>query len=490
MEKKDNFDIYNDIATRTGGDIYIGVVGPVRTGKSTFITKFMESVVLPNLKNKNVKKRAIDELPQSADGKTVMTTQPKFVPNEAVKITFGANVNASVRLIDCVGYMVDGALDSGEDGPRMVTTPWSTEPMPFDKAAETGTQKVVTEHSTVAVVVTNDGTITDIPRNNYVAAEERVISELKSLGKPFVVVLNSRAPLSTECVSLASALESRHDVKVLPMDLKNMGEAEASMVLSAITEEFDIKKIIVDIPPWMQTLPIDNNVIDNIIKRVKANMHDVTKMKHYQKLLENFVEDEDIFAPTLGDVNLGTGIVTYKVKPKTDLFYRVLSDFAESQIADEFSLMSFVSKTAYAKGQYEKFSSAFAEAQESGYGVVNPTLESMEMASPEIVKQGNIYGVKLRASAPSWHIMKVDVTTEVNPMVGTQAQSQYLLSEFQNDPQGIWETNMFGKSMSDLAKESLASKLTAMPIEARTKIRKTVGRIVNENKGGLICLLL
>ncbi len=491
MERKESLEIYDTIATRTNGDLYIGVVGPVRTGKSTFITRFMENVVLPNIKNKNVKNRAIDELPQSADGKVIMTTQPKFVPNEAVKITFGNASSASVRLIDCVGYMVDGASDGAdEDAPRMVTTPWSAEPMPFDKAAEIGTQKVVGEHSTVAVVVTNDGTVTDIPRANFVSAEERVIGELKEINKPFVIVLNSKTPDSDECKALAEALEQRHDARVLPMSVANMGVDDCETVLSALTEEFPIKKIVVDMPKWMRTLPADNEVIEKIITTVRENVADMSKMKHFSKMTENASDDENVFAPVVKQIKLGEGVIVYSVKPKEGLFYRILSGYAGVPIEDEFGLMSFVSKSAEACNKYEKFSAALDEAEVSGYGVVNPSMDGMEMLSPEIVKQGSKYGVRLRATAPSWHIMKVDVTTEVNPTVGTEQQSQYLLSEFKNDPQSIWNTNMFGKSISELAKESLSDKASSMPVDARLKIRKTVGRIVNENKGGLICFLL
>ena len=490
MDKKASLEIYNDIATRTNGDLYVGVVGPVRTGKSTFITKFMENIVLPNVKNKNTKKRAIDELPQSADGKMVMTTQPKFVPNEAVKITFGTSVSANVRLIDCVGYMVEGAKDNADNQPRMVNTPWSSEPMPFDKAAEIGTQKVVGEHSTVAIIVTSDGSITDIPRNNYVSAEERVINELKSTKKPFVIVLNSKTPDSTECKALAEALEYRHGVKVIPTSVIDMSAVECEEILSALTQEFPIKKIVVDMPKWMRTLPADNFAIESVIKKVRLAIGQMSKMKDYALLTQNVQEDEEVYAPTISEIKLGEGTVKYTVSPREGLFYKVLSDYANQNIEDEYGIMSYVCKSAYACERYEKFSSALLEAEEHGYGVVNPTMESMQMLAPEIVKQGSKYGVKLKASAPSWHIMRVDVTTEVNPMVGTEQQSQYLLSEFQNDPQGIWNTNMFGKSMSELAKESLGNKATAMPQEARAKIRKTVGRIVNENKGGLICLLL
>jgi len=486
MDKKASLEIYNDIATRTNGDLYIGVVGPVRTGKSTFISKFMENVVLPNIK----KKRAIDEMPQSADGKTVMTTQPKFVPNEAVKINFANNVSANVRLIDCVGYMVEGAKDNADEQPRMVNTPWSNDPIPFEKAAEIGTQKVVGEHSTVAVIVTNDGTITDIPRNNYVVAEERVITELKNLKKPFVIVLNSKNPTSSECKSIAEALEIRHGVKVLPMSVQDMTMEEFEQVLLALTEEFPIKKIVVDMPKWMRTLPADNFIIDGVIKKIRSSISEMSKMKDFSKFMQMVDEDENLNTPTLDEIKLADGMIKYTLQPKDGVFYKVLSSCACQEISNEYELMSFVTKASSICAKYQKFAEALDEAEESGYGVVNPTLESMQMLAPEIVKQGTKYGVKLKASAPSWHILKVDVMTEVNPMVGTEQQSQYLLSEFQNDPQGIWNTNMFGKSMSDLAKESLGTKVAGMPQEARTKIRKTVGKIVNENKGGLICFLL
>ena len=322
MDKKVGLEIYNDIATRTNGDLYIGVVGPVRTGKSTFISKFMENVVLPNIKNKNVKKRAIDEMPQSADGKTVMTTQPKFVPNEAVKINFGNSVSANVRLIDCVGYMVDGAKDNADEQPRMVNTPWSTEPIPFEKAAEIGTQKVVGEHSTVAVIVTNDGTITDIPRNNYVVAEDRVILELKNLKKPFVIVLNSKNPQSNECKSIAEALELRHGVKVLPMSVNDMTTEESEQVLLALTEEFPIKKIVVDMPKWMRTLSTDNFIIDGVIKKIRTTVAEMSKMKDFSKFIQMVEEDEHLNSPGLDEIKLAEGTLNIPCNPRKAYFIR------------------------------------------------------------------------------------------------------------------------------------------------------------------------
>ena len=386
--------------------------------------------------------------------------------------------------------MVEGAKDNADEQPRMVNTPWSNDPIPFEKAAEIGTQKVVGEHSTVAVIVTNDGTITDIPRNNYVVAEERVITELKNLKKPFVIVLNSKNPSSSECKSIAEALELRHNVRVLPMSVQDMTMEDSEQVLLALTEEFPIKKIVVDMPKWMRTLSADNFIIDGVIKKIRSSISEMSKMKDFSKFMQTIEEDENLNSPILDEIKLADGTIKYSLQPKEGVFYKVLSDYADQEISNEFELMSFVAKASSICTKYQKFAQALDEAEESGYGVVNPTLESMEMLAPEIIKQGTKYGVKLKASAPSWHILKVDVMTEVNPMVGTEQQSQYLLSEFQNDPQGIWNTNMFGKSMSDLAKESLGTKVAGMPQEARTKIRKTVGKIVNENKGGLICFLL
>lgn len=487
----EQYDIYNDIAVRTNGDIYIGVVGPVRTGKSTFVTKVMESIVLPNIKNKNIRQRTVDELPQAGDGKTVMTTQPKFVPNEAVKVRLNGTMDANVRLIDCVGYPIVGAEGfSEQEKTRMVKTPWSDEDMPFDKAAEFGTRKVIAEHSTIAVVVTNDGTITDISRSNYIEAEDKIIKELKKTDKPFIIVLNSRQPNDQDCVKLSEALEEKYGVRVLPMDIKNMSAAEVELVLRKILEEFPIRKLVMNIPKWMQTLKMDNWLISSIIEKIKNNSKVMSKMKDYNLLLDGFEEDDNLFLPKVDNLNMGEGVVSYKVEAKPQLFYKILSDYANSTIDDEFTLMQFVADCSFAKKQYDRIESALKSAEQDGYGVVSPSIESMTLEDPEIVKQGSKYGVRLRAAAPSFHIMKVDVKTEVNPMMGTEQQSQYLLSEFQNNPQGIWETNMFGKTMSELAKETLSDKLGTMPKEAQLKIRKTVGRIVNENKGGLICILL
>ena len=486
----ETFDIYKDISQRTGGDIYIGVVGPVRTGKSTFVANFMESLVLPLLSDANAKRRAVDELPQSADGTAIMTTQPKFVPNEAVPVTIGDRLRANVRLIDCVGYLIDGVAEFEDGKPRMVKTPWSAEEMPFKEAAEFGTAKVVSEHSTIAVVVTNDGTITEFPRANYVPAEERVVKELKQCGKPFILVLNTTHPQAESVAQLAAALEEKYGVKVLPMNVKAMTKQDAETVLKEILDEFPAQNLRIELPDWMRTLEADDWIIADLLTKIRQNASRVHRMKDCEKLFADSVESEFLKKPQINNVDMGQGVVTYSVEAKEGLFYRVLSDCANMEITDDFSLMTFVKQAAVAKTEYEKVKAALDEAMTDGYGVVNPTLKDMVFENPEIVKQGSRYGVRLKANAPSLHIMKIDVSTEVSPIVGTEEQSRSMLQEFETNPKGIWETNMFGKPLSVMAQEGLGSKLTAMPKEAQLKLRKTVGKIVNEKKGGIICILL
>ena len=486
-----NYDIYGDIAERTNGDIYVGVVGPVRTGKSTFVSKFMESLVLPNITEQNEKNRAVDELPQSADGKTVMTTQPKFVPSESVGIKLKDNLSLNVRLIDCVGYMVDGAAGAYEDDKqRLVKTPWSQKEMPFEQAAELGTKKVVAEHSTIAVVVTNDGSITEIPRANYVPAEERVVNELKALGKPFVLILNTSRPESQETEKLRSALAEKYDVTTLTVDVKNMSADTVAEIMEAVLGEFPVSSVKVNLPKWMRTLDISNSVIREIVKEVSDKSLAVKKMKDCD-LLENMFEGSQNIYPCKGVViEAGKGVAECEIQARPELFFKMLSEEADCDISDEYSLMHYVKQLTFAKKEYEKVSRALQAAEETGYGIVMPNDDTMHLETPELLKQGSQFGVKLKASAPTLHIMKVDVETTVSPIVGSQQQSEYMLSSFEADPKSIWNTNMFGKSLSELAKEGLCSKVSAMPVDVQNKVRKTVGRVVNENKGGLLCILL
>jgi len=483
--------IYQDVAQRTNGEIYIGVVGPVRTGKSTFVTKLMQELILPNIADNNDLSRATDELPQSADGNLIMTTQPKFVPNQAVQIATGDKSYAKVRLIDCVGYYVEGAegLMDG-DTPRLVNTPWSNQPIPFEKAAEIGTQRVVKQHSTVAVVVTNDGSITKLPRANYVAAEERVVNELKSLGKPFVIVVNTTNPTNADTIALANALEQKYGVVTVAMDVANATKPQLEQLLTSVLSEFPVKKVCIDMPKWMRTLNADHSIIQGLLDLCKQASKSLFKMKDVAQFVAQFEQNDSFEALQLQVQNLGNGHVVCKLTPKPNLFYNVLSQTAGSDLADEYNLIKYISDSAYAKAQYDKIATALATAEETGYGVVEPSLESITFAEPEITKQGNRYGVKLKATAPSLHLLKIDVATEIAPVMGTEQQSQYLLSEFQQNPSQIWQTNMFGKSMSNLVEDALVEKCQKMPSEIKSKLVKTTSRIVNEGKGGIICLLL
>ena len=491
----ENYGLYEDIAKRTGGDIYVGVVGPVRCGKSTFITQFMQNLVVPNIEDKNTKQRTIDELPQSADGKTIMTTQPRFVPSKAAAIRVNDKVDMNVRMIDCVGYLIDGALGHEENQKeRLVKTPWSDEEMPFEKAAELGTKKVIDEHSTIGIVLTTDGSITDIPRSSYVKAEERVVSELAAQNKPFVVVLNTKLPKSEEAKKLAKSLEAKYGVPVMPMDVLKLNQNNIDEIFEKILLEFPIKSLKIKMPKWMQALSFNHPIISNVVEEVKKFGENANKIGQIDKTNVAFLESDDFEPVVVSSIKMGEGKVYFEVTPKPGLFYRVLSEQCDTEITDDFHLISYVKQLAHAKAEYDKIKLALADVKEKGYGVVMPNVEDMTLEDPEIVKQGNKFGVKLKASAPSLHIMSVDIETEVNPIVGSQAQSEemvkYMMSEFEQNPKAIWETNMFGKSLSSLVKEGIDSKITLMPVEAQRKMRKTLGRIINEGKGGIICILL
>lgn len=491
----ENYGLYEDIAKRTGGDIYVGVVGPVRCGKSTFITQFMQNLVVPNIEDKNTKQRTIDELPQSADGKTIMTTQPRFVPSKAAAIRVDDKVDMNVRMIDCVGYLIDGALGHEENQKeRLVKTPWSDEEMPFEKAAELGTKKVIDEHSTIGIVLTTDGSITDIPRSSYVKAEERVVSELAAQNKPFVVVLNTKLPKSDDAKKLAKSLEAKYGVPVMPMDVLKLNQNNIDEIFEKILLEFPIKSLKIKMPKWMQALSFNHPIISNVVEEVKKFGENANKIGQIDKTNVAFLESDDFEPVVVSSIKMGEGKVYFEVTPKPGLFYRVLSEQCDTEITDDFHLISYVKQLAHAKAEYDKIKLALADVKEKGYGVVMPNVEDMTFEDPEIVKQGNKFGVKLKASAPSLHIMSVDIETEVNPIVGSQAQSEemvkYMMSEFEQNPKAIWETNMFGKSLSSLVKEGIDSKITLMPVEAQRKMRKTLGRIINEGKGGIICILL
>ncbi len=490
----ERFEIYEDIKKRTNGDIYIGVVGPVRSGKSMFISRFMQNLVIPNIKNEQQKERTIDELPQSAEGKTIMTTQPKFVPENAVKVHID-DVDLSVRLVDCVGYLIGGAMGHEEgDKPRLVKTPWSEKEMPFEEAAEIGTEKVITDHSTIGVVISTDGTISDIPRSSYIEAEQKVVDELKKTGKPFVLVINSKTPNSQETQKLAKSLENKYAVSTLAINVKELSEKDIEQIFEKVLLEFPIRSLKVTMPDWLRALDGDNEIITNIISEVKKFGEGAEKIGQIDKTNVAFLESEDFEPLTIDSIKMGEGTILFDIKPRQQLFYKVLSNQCGTEIKDDYHLVRYIKELAFAKTQYDKLASALEQVDENGYGVVVPKLDSMVLDAPQIVKQGGRYGVKIKATAPSLHIMKVDVETEVNPLVGTEEQTkdlvQYLQDEFENNPEAVWQTNMFGKTLETLVSEGIKEKLTAMPLEAQRKMRKTVGRIVNEGKGGIICILL
>ncbi len=489
-----NFNVYKDIAERTNGDIYIGVVGPVRTGKSTFITKVMENLVLPNMTDKNNIERAKDEMPQSADGKTVMTTQPKFVPNEAVGVNFD-DIACKIRLVDCVGYMVDDAQGHEENGsPRMVTTPWSDEEMPFEKAAEIGTNKVINNHSTFAVMVTTDGSITDIGRDGYIKAEEKVVNELKLSGKSFVILLNSTHPTSPETTNLAKSLSNKYSSKVLPVDISTFKEEDIGKVFAEVLGEFPVSKVAIKTPDWLNILDFSSEILQELISVIKNAVDGISKINEIPEDMELNVDSNDFDSTIQKSVDLGLGQLTLTINAKPDLYYRVLSNECGCDIKNEYHLISYIKGLALAKTQYDKFKEAIEQVEETGYGVVRPSMADLTLEEPQMYKSGGKFGVKLRASAPSLHIMKVDIQTEVNSMVGSEQQSEELvkslMEDFENNPTEIWETKMFGKSLQTMVNEGLQNKLLVMPQEVQKKMRKTLGRIVNEGKGGVICILL
>ncbi len=492
MEK---FQLYEDISKRTNGDIYLGVVGPVRVGKSTFISQFMNKLVLPNIKDENSKLRAVDELPQSADGKTVMTTQPKFVPNEAVEISVFDNVKMKVRLIDCVGYLIPGVAGTTEDGkPRLVKTPWSDKEMPFEDAAELGTKKVIDDHSTIGIVVTTDGSVTDIDRTNYVSAEEKVVNQMKKSGKPFVILLNTKNPGGADSKRLATSLSEKYSAQVLPVNIADMKESDIDKIFEKLLMEFPVSKITVDMPKWLQALSFSNPIIGEIVCEIKKFASGIRKIGDIRKESVVFETSENFSPITYSTVLTGDGVIKFNIIPKEDLFYKVLSNECGFAINDDYELVSYIKNLSVAKTQYDKIKDALAQVEETGYGIVVPSKDDYAVQSPEVVKQGGRYGVKIKASAPSLHIIKVDVETEVTPLVGTETQSQdlvdYLNQKFEENPEGIWETNLLGKSLSSLVDDNISSKILMMPVDAQRKMKKTLGRIINEGKGGVLCILL
>lgn len=487
--------IYTDIAARGGGDIYIGVVGPVRTGKSTFIKRFMDKSILPNIDEGYKRERAVDELPQSAGGRTIMTTEPKFVPNEAVEVSVGDNASFRVRLIDCVGYVVNSALGHTEDGSaRMVSTPWFENDIPFDRAAEIGTQKVIKEHSTIGVVVTCDGSITDIERYEYVEAEERVVRELKEIGKPFVILLNSRHPEGKDTMRLVEELEEKYSAPVVAASCADMEEEDIKDVLRAVLFEFPITEINIDFPQWIDALENSHYLKSSLFESVRESVRDAKMVKSAADIVRLLEKNEYIDNALCEKISLGDGKIFINASVATELFYKILGEMTGFEVSGEDKLIELMYDLSKVKREYERIRYALEEANNTGYGIVPPEVGEMSLEEPKIIRQGGRYGVRLKASAPSLHIIKANIQTEVSPIVGSEKQSEelikYLLSEFESDPGKIWESNIFGKSLYSLVNEGLQTKLCKMPEEARFKLQETLQKIINEGSGGLICIIL
>ncbi len=492
MEKRN---IYSDISQRTNGDIYIGVVGPVRTGKSTFIKKFMDAIVVPNMDSSYRRDRAIDEMPQSAAGRTIMTTEPKFIPEQAVTVNIDASATFSVRMIDCVGYIVPSALGYIEnDMPRMVMTPWYDEPIPFNMAAEIGTKKVITEHSTIGLVVTTDGSISDIPRGEYEEAEERVISELKEINKPFIVLLNCTVPNSESAVSMAQKLQTKYEVPVLPVNCLELEETEIRNILSKVLFEFPVKAIKVDMPRWLSSLEKSHWLRSAVYTNIQQSASKISRIREVDSIINNIQNCEYVSGAKTVSVDLGTGHARISVSLEQNLFYKVLGEKTGIEIEDEGSLLDSMLNLAKIQSKYNKIKDAYQDVLDTGYGIVMPDIEELTLDEPEIIKQGGKYGVRLKAAAPSIHMMKTRITTELTPIVGSEQQSQelimYLLKEFEENPSKIWESNIFGKSLHELVNEGLHNKLYRMPTDARDKVRETIERIINDGCNGLICIIL
>lgn len=488
-------DIYTDIARRTNGDIYIGVVGPVRTGKSSFIKQFMEKFVIPNIGDDFRRERAVDELPQSAAGRTIMTTEPKFVPEEAVEMQLESGAKMSVRLIDCVGYIIPSAQGYIEDeAPRMVLTPWFESEVPFNMAAEVGTRKVITEHSTVGLVITTDGSITDLPREEYEECEERVISELKAIDKPFAVLLNTLEPESDEAGALAEELSEKYSAPVIPVSCIDLTEDDIKRIMEQLLYSFPIKEINIEMPGWINSLEKGHWLKDAVFSSIRECASKAESLRDIQDFAKNIEACEYITSGKAGSVDLGTGSAVVKAEIDSRLFFRIIGEATGLDIESESDLMPQILELVKMKKKYSKFAQALSEVEETGYGIVMPSMDELKLEAPEVIKQGGKYGVRLRASAPSIHLMKAEINTEVAPIVGSERQSEelvmYMLGDFEDSPKKIWESNIFGKSLHELVNEGLHAKLSRLDPAAKAKLAETIERMINEGCSGLICFIL
>jgi stage IV sporulation protein A len=488
------FDVYNDIQARTGGEIYIGVVGPVRTGKSTFIKRFMDLLVIPNIEDVHSKERAIDELPQAAAGRTIMTTEPKFIPKEAAKVTLDDKTDVKIRLIDCVGYMVEGASGHIEnDHERLVKTPWFDHEIPFTQAAEIGTKKVINDHSTIGIVVTTDGSFGELPRENYIIPEERTIEELKHLGKPFIVLLNTNRPYSNDTIKIAEEIAEQHDVTVLPVNAEQLKKDDITRIMENILSVFPITEIDFYMPKWAEMLPKDHWLKIDLLASVKNLFQNLTQIKDANE--QNLLTDSEYVKRFKVDkVDMQNGTVQVNVEFDDMYYYKILSDLIGVPITGEYQLISTLRELAAKKTEFEKVSYAVEQVRAKGYGVVSPIKEEIVIEEPEVLKHGNKYGVKIKATAPSIHLIKADILTEVAPIVGTEAQAKdlmnYIMENAKENPEGIWETNIFGKTIRQLVDDGINTKINKLTDESQMKLQETMQKIINDSNGGLICIII
>lgn len=487
--------IYQEIATRTGGDIYIGVVGPVRTGKSTFVKRMMEALVIPHIENVYQRERAKDELPQSGSGKTIMTAEPKFVPEDAVEISPDGTAALSVRMIDSVGYMIPGAIGMEEDGqPRMVTTPWFPHEISMTEAAELGTKKIMEEHCSIGIVITTDGTITDISREDYVQAEGRAIQDMKATGKPFLVLVNSAEPNSAGAKALQKRLQDAYQVRCMCVNCLTLQEQEIRDILAGILYEFPVTEIQFFLPRWMDALPVEHAIKAALFEAMRRNAEKISTLSEAEPALRQLCQLETVEDFTVRSVDPGTGIVVCELGFPEALFYQVLTERSGFQVENDGDLMRLLAELASVKQAYDKVASALEQVRATGYGIVMPTPDEMRLEVPQIVRKGGNYGVKMKASAPSIHMLRADIETEISPIVGDEKQSeallQYLLNEYEEDPEKLWDSNIFGKSVFELVNDGLGTKLRRMPEEARFKLQTTLSRIINEGSSGLLCIIL
>lgn len=491
----ERFDIFRDIAERTGGDIYVGVVGPVRTGKSTFIKRFMELLVLPHIENEADRIRTLDELPQSAQGRTIMTTEPKFIPNQSVAIQAAEGLEVNIRLVDCVGYAITEAKGyEDENGPRMIHTPWFEEPIPFHEAAEIGTRKVIQDHSTLGIVVTTDGTIGEIARQNYEEAEELVVAELKEVGKPFVIVLNSIRPYDPKTEGLRAELEEKYDVPVLSLSAATMTDGEVMGVLREALYEFPVHEVKVNLPSWVMVLNEEHWLRQNFEEAVENTVKDIHRLRDVNRVVENFTQFDFIEEASLAEMHMGQGVAEIDLSSSDDLYDEILMEVVGTEIRGKDHLLELLIDFTHAKREYEHFEGAIEMVRATGYGIAPPRVEDLKLEEPEIIRQGARFGVRLKATAPSIHLVRVDVESEFSPIIGTETQSEelirFLMQDFENDPNSIWNTEIFGRTLYAIVNEGIQAKLVMMPDNVRSKLQETLGKIINEGSGGLIAILL